>query len=146
MSQEVAISRKSPILARVLHAFIAAGGRREKQQIQKPTCTTTCTRIPTENPTPVLLIAQHRRPRNLCRRGENILWNRRWPHAYRATQRQVPTIRPQRVVKRKFRRLFSRVGFQQVRLYDLRHTAVTPGIAAGISERITSDKPDRASC
>ena len=37
----------------------------------------------------------------------------------------------QRVVKRQFRRLLAKAGIRPVRLYDLRHTAATLGIAAG---------------
>ena len=39
----------------------------------------------------------------------------------------------QRAVKREFRRLLGIAGIRSVRLYDLRHTAATLGIAAGVS-------------
>ena len=51
----------------------------------------------------------------------------------------------QRVVKREFRRLLARAGIRSVRLYDLRHTAATLGIAAGVSVKVISDQLGHAS-
>jgi integrase len=46
----------------------------------------------------------------------------------------------QRVVKREFRKLLATAGIRPVRLYDLRHTAATLGIAAGVSVKVISDQ------
>ena len=51
----------------------------------------------------------------------------------------------QRVVKREFRRLLAQAGIRPVRLYDLRHTAATLGIAAGVSVKVISDQLGHAS-
>ena len=51
----------------------------------------------------------------------------------------------QRVVKREFRRLLANAGIRPVRLYDLRHTAATLGIAAGVSVKVISDMLGHAS-
>jgi integrase len=51
----------------------------------------------------------------------------------------------QRVVKRGFRKLLAKVGIRSVRLYDLRHTAATLGIAAGVSVKVISDQLGHAS-
>jgi integrase len=51
----------------------------------------------------------------------------------------------QRVVKRAFRRLLANAGIRPVRLYDLRHTAATLGIAAGVSVKVISDLLGHAS-
>jgi integrase len=51
----------------------------------------------------------------------------------------------QRVVKREFRRLLAAAGIRPVRLYDLRHTAATLGIAAGVSVKVISDQLGHAS-
>jgi len=51
----------------------------------------------------------------------------------------------QKVVKREFRRLLSRAGIRPVRLYDLRHTAATLGVAAGVSVKVISDQLGHAS-
>ena len=51
----------------------------------------------------------------------------------------------QRVVKREFRRLLAAAGVQPIRLYDLRHTAATLGIAAGVSVKVISDQLGHAS-
>jgi integrase len=51
----------------------------------------------------------------------------------------------QRVVKREFRRLLAKAGIRSVRLYDLRHTAATLGIAAGVSVKVISDQLGHAS-
>ena len=51
----------------------------------------------------------------------------------------------QRVVKREFRRLLAKAGIRPVRLYDLRHTAATLGIAAGVSVKVISDLLGHAS-
>jgi len=45
----------------------------------------------------------------------------------------------QRVVKREFRRMLAKAGIRPVRLYDLRHTAATLGIAARVSVKVISD-------
>jgi integrase len=51
----------------------------------------------------------------------------------------------QRAVKREFRRLLAIAGIRSVRLYDLRHTAATLGIAAGVSVKAISDQLGHAS-
>lgn len=51
----------------------------------------------------------------------------------------------QRAVKREFRRLLVIAGIRSVRLYDLRHTAATLGIAAGVSVKTISDQLGYAS-
>jgi integrase len=51
----------------------------------------------------------------------------------------------QRVVKREFRRLLAAAGVRPIRLYDLRHTAATLGIAAGVSVKVISDQLGHAS-
>ena len=51
----------------------------------------------------------------------------------------------QRVVKREFRRLLAKAGIRSVRLYDLRHTAATLGIAAGVSVKVIADQLGHAS-
>jgi integrase len=51
----------------------------------------------------------------------------------------------QRVVKREFRRLLAKAEIRPVRLYDLRHTAATLGIAAGVSVKVISDLLGHAS-
>jgi len=51
----------------------------------------------------------------------------------------------QKVVKRGFRKLLAKARIRSVRLYDLRHTAATLGIAAGVSVKIISDQLGHAS-
>jgi integrase len=51
----------------------------------------------------------------------------------------------QRVVKREFRKLLTKAGIRSVRLYDLRHTAATLGIATGVSVKVISDQLGHAS-
>ena len=51
----------------------------------------------------------------------------------------------QRLVKREFRRLLAKAGIRPVRLYDLRHTAATLGIAPGVSVKVISDQLGHAS-
>jgi integrase len=51
----------------------------------------------------------------------------------------------QRTVKREFRRLLAIAGIRSVRLYDLRHTAATLAIAAGVSVKVISDQLGHAS-
>jgi hypothetical protein len=51
----------------------------------------------------------------------------------------------QRMVKREFRKLLKKAGIRSVRLYDLRHTAATLGIAAGVSVKVISDQLGHAS-
>jgi hypothetical protein len=51
----------------------------------------------------------------------------------------------QRVVKRELRRLLAASGFRPVRLYELRHTVATLGIAAGVSVKVISDQLGHAS-
>jgi integrase len=46
----------------------------------------------------------------------------------------------QRAVKREFRKLLAIAGVRSVRLCDLRHTAATLGIAAGVSVKVISDQ------
>ena len=51
----------------------------------------------------------------------------------------------QRAVKREFRRLLGITGIRTVRLYDLRHTAATLGVAAGVSVKVIPDQLGHAS-
>ena len=51
----------------------------------------------------------------------------------------------QRAVKREFRKLLATAGIRSVRLYDLRHTAATLAIAAGVSVKVISDQLGHAS-
>ena len=51
----------------------------------------------------------------------------------------------QRTVKREFRKLLGLAGIRSVRLYDLRHTAATLAIAAGVSVKVISDQLGHAS-
>jgi integrase len=51
----------------------------------------------------------------------------------------------QRAVKREFRKLLAIARIRSVRLYDLRHTAATLGIAAGVSVKVISDQLGHAS-
>lgn len=51
----------------------------------------------------------------------------------------------QRTVKREFRKLLAAAGIRSVRLYDLRHTAATLAIAAGVSVKVISDQLGHAS-
>jgi integrase len=51
----------------------------------------------------------------------------------------------QRMVKREFRMLLAKAGIRSVHLYDLRHTAATLGIAAGVSVKVISDQLGHAS-
>jgi len=51
----------------------------------------------------------------------------------------------QRTVKREFRKLLATAGIRSIRLYDLRHTAATLGIAAGVSVKVISDQLGHAS-
>ena len=51
----------------------------------------------------------------------------------------------QRAVKREFGKLLAIAGIRSVRLYDLRHTAATLGIAAGVSVKVISDQLGHAS-
>src|ERR1700722_12961983 len=53
--------------------------------------------------------------------------------------------RKERVLKREFRRLLAAAGIRPIRLYDLRHTAATLGIAAGVSVKVISDQLGHAS-
>jgi integrase len=46
----------------------------------------------------------------------------------------------QRRVKREFRKLLEAAGIRRIRLYDLRHTAATLAIAAGVSVKVVSDQ------
>jgi integrase len=46
----------------------------------------------------------------------------------------------QRVVKRELRRLLAIAGIRSIRLYDLRHTAATLAIAAGVLVKVISDQ------
>jgi len=59
----------------------------------------------------------------------------------------LPTGLPlkQREVKREFRKLLAIAGIRSVRLYDLRHTAATLAIAAGVSVKVISDQLGHAS-
>src|ERR1700730_15850861 len=51
----------------------------------------------------------------------------------------------QRTVKRDFRRLLEGTGIRPIRLYDLRHTAATLAVAAGVSVKVISDQLGHAS-
>ncbi len=51
----------------------------------------------------------------------------------------------QRTVKREFRRLLEAAGIRPIRLYDLRHTAATLAVAAGVSVKVISDQLGHAS-
>ena len=51
----------------------------------------------------------------------------------------------QGAVKREFRRLLAIAGIRSVRLYDLRHTAATLAISAGVSVKVISDQLGHAS-
>jgi integrase len=51
----------------------------------------------------------------------------------------------QRSVKREFRRLLEAAGIRPIRLYDLRHTAATLAVAAGVSVKVISDQLGHAS-
>jgi integrase len=51
----------------------------------------------------------------------------------------------QKAVKREFRKLLAIAGIRSVRLYDLRHTAATLAIAAGVSVKVISDQLGHAS-
>lgn len=51
----------------------------------------------------------------------------------------------QRTVKREFRRLLAAAGLRCIRLYDLRHTAATLAVAAGVSVKVISDQLGHAS-
>ncbi|HYL15798.1 MAG TPA: tyrosine-type recombinase/integrase [Terriglobales bacterium] len=51
----------------------------------------------------------------------------------------------QRPVKREFRRLLETAGIRPIRLYDLRHTAATLAVAAGVSVKVISDQLGHAS-
>jgi integrase len=51
----------------------------------------------------------------------------------------------QRTVKREFRKLLKAGGIRSIRLYDLRHTAATLAIAAGVSVKVISDQLGHAS-
>jgi integrase len=45
----------------------------------------------------------------------------------------------------RFRRLLAAAGIRSIRLYDLRHTAATLAVAAGVSVKVISDQLGRAS-
>ncbi len=51
----------------------------------------------------------------------------------------------QRKIKVEFRRLLSAAGIRSIRLYDLRHTAATLAVAAGVSVKVISDQLGHAS-
>ena len=51
----------------------------------------------------------------------------------------------QRTVKREFRRILEAAGLRPIRLYDLRHTAATLAVAAGVSVKVISDQLGHAS-
>jgi len=51
----------------------------------------------------------------------------------------------QRNVKREFRRPLEAAGIRPIRLYDLRHTAATLAVAAGVSVKVISDQLGHAS-
>lgn len=51
----------------------------------------------------------------------------------------------QRRVKREFRKLLASAGIRCIRLYDLRHTAATLAIAAGVSVKVISEQLGHAS-
>jgi integrase len=51
----------------------------------------------------------------------------------------------QRKIKVEFRRLLLAAGIRSIRLYDLRHTAATLSVAAGVSLKVVSDRLGHAS-
>jgi integrase len=51
----------------------------------------------------------------------------------------------QRAVKREFRRVLKAAGLRPIRLYDLRHTAATLAVAAGVSVKVISEQLGHAS-
>jgi len=51
----------------------------------------------------------------------------------------------QRKTKVEFRRLLAAAGIRSIRLYDLRHTAATLAVAAGVSVKVISDQLGHAS-
>jgi integrase len=51
----------------------------------------------------------------------------------------------QRKIKIKFRRLQAAAGIRSIPLYDLRHTAATLAVAAGVSVKVISDQLGHAS-
>jgi integrase len=51
----------------------------------------------------------------------------------------------QRKIKVEFRRLLTAAGIRSIRLYDLRHTAATLAVAAGVSVKVISDQLGHAS-
>jgi len=51
----------------------------------------------------------------------------------------------QLTVKREFRKLLKAAGLRPIRLYDLRHTAATLAVAAGVSVKVISDQLGHAS-
>jgi integrase len=51
----------------------------------------------------------------------------------------------QRKIKVEFRRLLAVAGIRSIRLYDLRHTAATLAVAAGVSVKVISDQLGHAS-
>jgi integrase len=51
----------------------------------------------------------------------------------------------QRKIKFEFRRLLAAAGIRSIRLYDLRHTAATLAVAAGVSVKVISDQLAHAS-
>ena len=51
----------------------------------------------------------------------------------------------QRTVKREFRRILEAAGIRPIRPYDLRHTAATLAVAAGVSVKVISDQLGHAS-
>jgi len=51
----------------------------------------------------------------------------------------------QQAVKREFRKLLEAAGIRPIRLYDLRHTAATLAVAAGVSVKVISDQLGHAS-
>jgi integrase len=54
-------------------------------------------------------------------------------------------IREERFVRRYFKPLLRSAGLPNIRLYDLRHTAATLGLAAGVSPKIVSEQLGHAS-
>ena len=50
----------------------------------------------------------------------------------------------QRKSKVEFRRLLAAAGIRSIRLYDLRHTAATLAVAAGVSVKVISDQDEAA--
>jgi integrase len=51
----------------------------------------------------------------------------------------------QRKIKVEFRRLLAAAGIRSIRLYDLRHTAATLAVVAGVSVKVISDQLGHAS-